>query len=173
VTIEITPRIGETGGSVFARIMISPRLQAKMVFKGDLQAANLYRNGIPEYPVVGGRAPQEVHEENQWVVMKDVAYRGYYVFRPEVFEPDSSGAPPSIVLQLDDLKHYDRFVLFELPPEVVARVWNDFGPYYTSVSPRAGFRPADSSKFTSDFYDLCRNSPLCSQLEKVDRPSRN
>jgi len=105
--------------------------------------------------------------------MKDVAYRGYYVFRPEVFEPDSVGAPPSVVIQIDDLKHYDRFILFELPPELVARVWNDFGPYYMSVNSRFGFRWSDPNKFSSNFDHLCNDSLLCSQMQKLDRGPRN
>src|SRR5436190_1960041 len=83
--------------------------RAKFEYKGDVQAVRWYRNGEPLMPVIGGRAPQVAFENNQWVVMKDVAYRGLYVFPPEAFAPDSDGAPPSIVFQIDDLKHYDRF----------------------------------------------------------------
>lgn len=169
ITVEIVPRIGETTGSVLARTFVSPRLRAKMVFKGDLQDAFFYRNGVPIDPVVGGRSPQEVYEENQWVIMQDVAYRGYYVFRPEIFAPDSTGAPPSIVLRIDDLKHYDRFILFELSPEVVARAWNDFEPYYGSVHADLRFRKADPGLFKSDFSRLCNQSALCSGYEKLDR----
>jgi S1-C subfamily serine protease len=169
VTIEITPKIGETTGSLFARLLVSSNLQAKMVFKGDLQDAFFYRNGEPIDPVIGGRSPQEAYEENRWVVMRDVAYRGYYVFGPEVLAPDSTGAPPSIVLRLDDLKHYDRFILFELPPTLVARAWNDFGPYYAVARPTVRFRQADPLRFKSDFSRLCSASALCSQMETLDR----
>jgi len=101
--------------------------------------------------------------------MKDVAYRGYYVVTPEVFAPDATGAPPSVVIRIDDLKHYDRFILFELSPEVVSRAWNDFAPYYASVHPNSPFRVADPAKFKSTFSRLCNESALCSGYEKVDR----
>jgi len=89
--------------------------RAKFEFKGDVQAVHWFRNGEPLTPVIGGRTPQVVFENNLWVSMNDVAYRGLYVFSPEAFAPDTNGGPPSIVLQIDDLKHYDRFILRELP----------------------------------------------------------
>jgi len=46
-----------------------------------------------------------------------------------VFAPDSTGAPPSIVAHIYDLKHPDDRNWEELPGKVVARIWNDFGPY--------------------------------------------
>lgn len=169
VTFEITPKIGETTGSIFARVLVSSNLQAKMVFKGDFHDAYFYRNGEPIVPVVGGRAPQTVYEENQWVVMKDVAYRGYYILPIETFAPDSQGVPPSIVVRIDDLKHYDRLILRELKPEAVARVWNDFAPYFAAVRPGVPFTWADASKFSSDFSARCNASALCSGMQRFER----
>jgi hypothetical protein len=74
--------------------------QAKYVFNGDLQDVQLLRNVEVVTPVAGGRTSQRVYVDNAWVVMKDVAYLGLYVFAPEVFAPDSSGAPPSIVAHI-------------------------------------------------------------------------
>lgn len=124
IVFEVTPKIGETTGSIFARVLVSPRLQAKMVFKGDFHEAFFFRNGEPIAPIMGGRAPQTIYEQNQWVVMKDVAYRGYYILPIEVFAPDSAGAPPSIVVQIDDLKQHfpsSPAVLVE-EPTLVERV---------------------------------------------------
>jgi hypothetical protein len=169
ITIEIVPKIGETTGSILARVLVSPQLQAKMVFKGDLQDAEFYRNGEPVDPAIGGRSPQQVYEQNQWAVMRDVAYRGYYVFTPEFFAPDSTGAPPSIVIRIDDLKHYDRFILFELSPETVSRAWNDFALYYQAVHPTVSFIVSDPDRFKSNFSTLCHQSALCSGYESLDR----
>src|SRR2546427_1885387 len=90
-----------------------------------------------------------------WVEMKDVAYRGLYIFSPELFAPDSSGAPPSIVVHIFDLKHPDDRDWVELSGDVVARVWNDFGPYYTRVRPDRPFRAADVERFKSGMDALC------------------
>jgi S1-C subfamily serine protease len=155
VSIDVVPKQGETTGSLLGRLLVNPYGQARLVFKGDLQDVRWYRNGSPMRPLLGGRAPQRVFVENAWVVMKDVAYRGYYVLPPLVFAPDSAGAPPSIVLQIVDLKHPDDRNLYELPAEAVARVWNDFGPYYRSVYPDRAFVVADPRRFRSNFERLC------------------
>ena len=103
----------------------------------------------------GGRTPQRIYVQDAWVEMKDVAYRGLYIFSPEAFAPDSSGAPPSIVVHILDLKHPDDRDWIELSGDVVARVWNDFGPYYTRVRPDRPFRAADAEQFKSGIDAFC------------------
>jgi len=173
VTIDVTPRAGETSGSAWGRAFSAlggvASTHAKFEFKGDVQAVHWYRNGEPLVPVIGGRTPQVAFENNRWITMNDVAYRGVYVFTPETFAPDTNGAPPSIVLQIDDLKHYDRFILRELPPDLVARIWNDFRPYYQSVHPSKPFIAADPRHFRGTFDDLCMRSKLCSGYVSLDR----
>jgi S1-C subfamily serine protease len=159
VSVEIAPRQGETFWSGLGRALSASQGyvpgRAKYVFKGDLQDAQWYRNGEVVTPVVGGRTPQRVYVQNEWVEMKDVAYRGLYIFNPELFAPDSSGAPPSIVVHIFDLKHPDDRDWIELSGDVVARVWNDFGPYYTRVRPDRPFRTADAERFKSGIDALC------------------
>jgi len=159
VYVEIVPRQGETFWSSFGRSLSASEGyqpgRAKYVFKGDLQDAQWYRNGEPVDPVIGGRTPQRVYVENEWVEMKDVAYRGLYIFSPEVFAPDSSGAPPSIVVHIFDLKHPHDRDWIEMSGDIVARVWNDFGPYYTRVRPDRSFKVADAERFKSGIAALC------------------
>jgi len=173
VVIDVHPRVGEKGSSLFGRVFSAALTgyagRAKLEFKGDVQGVRWYRDGEPVIPAIGGRGPQSVYENNQWLEMKDVAYRGLYVFPPSVFAPDSTGAPPSIVLQIDDLKHWDRMLLRELPAELVARIWNDFGPYYAAVHPDQRFVVADPAKFVSDFQQHCIESDLCSGAKALER----
>jgi hypothetical protein len=177
VNVVVEPRAGETSGSswgrAFAALAGSYSARAKYEFKGDVQAVRWYRNGVPIEPVLGGRVPNVIYENSQWIVMKDVAYRGVYVFPPAMFEPDSNGSPPSIVVEIEDLKHYDRFLLHELPPYLVARVWNDFEPYFAAVHPEFRFVRSDHEAFESDFKHLCSRSELCSRLEPRSRPDRS
>ena len=173
VHIDVTPRAGETSGSAWGRALSAfagtTADRAKLEFKGDVQAVRWYRNGEPLMPTIGGRTPQVAFENNSWVVMNDVAYRGIYVFRPEAFAPDSVGAPPSIVFQIDDLKHYDRFILRQLPADLVARIWNDFKPFYERVHPEKHFVTADPREFRDAFSALCKKSQLCSGYESLNR----
>ena len=175
VRIQVTPRAGETSGSSWGRAfaaLAGASTRAKFEFKGDVQAVHWFRNGEPLTPVIGGRTPQVVFENNLWVSMNDVAYRGLYVFSPEAFAPDTNGGPPSIVLQIDDLKHYDRFILRELPADLVARIWNDFRSYYRLTKPENRFVVADAALFASPFTRLCDRSPLCSGFESLHRTVR-
>lgn len=157
VKVSVVPRQGETFGSALSRALsasqgYSPG-RAKYVFKGDVQDVEWYRNGVPVDPVVGGRAPQRVYVQNSWVEMKDVAYLGLYVFGPNVFAPDSSGSPPSIIAHISDLKHPNDQNYVELPGKVVARIWNDFGPYYRRTG--QSFRAADAHLFKSGLRSFC------------------
>ncbi len=87
------------------------------------------------------------------MTLKDVAYRGVYEYNPDVFAPDSAGAPPSIVLQLVDLKHPSDRNVYELNPDVVARIWNDFGPYLRQVG--RPFVASDPALFKHDYEAVC------------------
>ena len=159
VSVLVVPKQGETFGSALARGLSAAGGyrpgRAKYVFKGDVQDVEWCRNGEPVNPVVGGRTPQRVYVSDAWVEMKDVAYRGLYVFDPAVFAADSTGAPPSIVVHIYDLKHPDDRNWEELPGEIVARIWNDFGPYYQRIRRERSFIPADAQRFKSGLDSLC------------------
>ena len=143
VSFAIVPKVGETGGSLFTRIMLGPNLRATYKFKGDVRGAQVFRNQEPVEPIKGGHAPVRVYVENQWVSLKDVADEGFYVFDVEILRPDTSGAPPSIVVAIRDLKSPKKLKCIEIPTEVVAQAWNDFESFYQLNRPRAGFRIAN------------------------------
>jgi S1-C subfamily serine protease len=165
ISVEVAPKQGETFWSGLGRALSASQGygpgRAKYVFNGDLQDVQWYRNGEPLSPVLGGRTPQRVYVQDAWIEMKDVAYRGLYVFTPEMFAPDSSGVPPSIIAHIYDLKHPgdSNWVgrgWIELPGEVVARIWNDFGPYYRRLWPDKSFISADARRFRSSLRAWCK-----------------
>ena len=144
VSFAIIPRVGETGGSVFKRLMLGSNQRATYKFKGDVRGVQVFRNQQPLEPIKGGHTPMKVYVDNQWVTLKDVADAGFYVFDVEVLKPDDSGAPPSIVLAIRDLKSPKDLKCTEIPAEVIAAAWNDFESFYQQSRPRAGFRRADN-----------------------------
>src|SRR5260221_145352 len=83
VTIQVTPRAGETSGSAWGRAFSAlagtTARRAKLEFKGDVQAVHWDRNGEALMPVVGGRAPHVAFENQAWSVMNAGAHRGIYV----------------------------------------------------------------------------------------------
>ena len=143
VSFAILPRVGETGGSVFKRLMLGPNLRATYKFKADVRGAQVFRNQQPVEPIKGGHTPMKVYLNNQWVSLKDVADAGFYVFDAEIFRPDDSAAPPSIVVAIRDLKSPKKLKCTEIPTDVVAVAWNDFESFYEQNRPRAGFRRSD------------------------------
>ena len=143
VAIAIIPKVAETGGSVFARVLISPNLRATYKFQGDVRGAQVFRDGVSVEPIKGGHAPIKAWVENQWVSLKDVADQGFYVFDAELLRPDSTGIAPSIVVTVQDLKNPKRPKCRELPGEVIARAWNDFEEFYREARPSVRFWRAD------------------------------
>ena len=146
VSFAIVPKLGETGGSVFRRLMLGSNLQATYRFKGDVRGSQVFRNREPVEPIKGGHAPIQMYVENQWVSLKDVADIGFYVFDVEILRPDTLGAPPSIVIAIRDLKSPKKLKCIELRPDVVAQAWNDFESFYQVRRPGAGFRNADPAE---------------------------
>jgi hypothetical protein len=63
-------------------------------------------------------------------------------------------------------------ILIELPPDLVARIWNDFQPYYEVAQPQTPFVHADQARFASEFKRLCYRSLLCQGGEALSRPAR-
>jgi hypothetical protein len=143
VSLAISPTLGETGGSLFKRLMLGPDLRATYKFNGDVRGAVVFRNGELVEPIRGGHTPAKVYVENKWVSLKDVADQGFYIYSVEILRPDSVGAPPSIVVVVRDLKNQSRMKCVELPADVVAGAWNDFESFYLEKRPKSGFARAD------------------------------
>ncbi len=166
VAIRVTPKEGETTWSAIATGLAAAggtvRGQREYKFKGDVRDVSIFRNGNIVNPLVGGTLTHRVYIDNALVEMKDVADEGYYVLLPEVFRPDSVGVPPSIIVAVDDLKHPQDSVKnrFELPRKIVARIWNDFEHYYSTIDPETPFIRSDPDKFES----WCGKAYECKKL---------
>jgi hypothetical protein len=134
VAVAVDPKIGETTGSVFRRLLLTgPSGKATVRYSGDLRGTYIFRNGEPVRLLKGGTTPMKQYVDNQWVDLRDVANYGFYVLPAEVFAPEADGTPPSIVIDLDDLKNPTWPSCRELPREVVATVWNDFVLYFAAT----------------------------------------
>lgn len=143
VSLSVRPAIGETTGSVFARMLLSTQLQAKYKFRGDVRGVTVFRDSVQVEPILGGHVPMTVYEENSWISLKDVADQGFYTFDAELFRPRSDGSPPTIVIAISDLKNPKKLKCKELSAELIANAWNDFEIFYEQLRPAAGFARAD------------------------------
>jgi len=118
-------------------------MQASLVFQADVRGAHFYRNGVEVAPIFGGHGPVVQNVENYFVKLKDVADYGYYVLPPELFMPDSSGAPARVRVAIQDLKRPDETSGTEIEGEQSARVWNDFRGYFEAIVPDKPFLTAN------------------------------
>jgi S1-C subfamily serine protease len=143
ISFSVRPAIGETTGSLFARMLLSAQLQANYKFRGDVRGVTVLRDSVEVEPIRGGHIPMTVYEENRWISLKDVADQGFYTFDAELFRPHTDGAPPVIVIAISDLKNPKKLKCKELSAEVVANAWNDFEIFYEQLRPAAGFTRAD------------------------------
>jgi hypothetical protein len=145
VTVTIEPKVGETTGSIFRRLLVTgPNGKATVRYSADLEGASIFRNGQPVALLKGGTTPVKAYMDNRWVDLKDVANYGFYVLPADAFAPESDGTPPSIVVELADLKNPTLASCRELPREVVATVWNDFVLYHAALG--ESFAAADPKK---------------------------
>ena len=155
VTIAISPNVGETSGSAFRRGLLGPLAQASLVFDGDVRGAHFYRNGVEVEAIAGGHGPIVQNFENMLVKLKDVADYGYYVLPPELFRPDSNGAPARVRVAIEDLKRPTETSGTEIDGELSARVWNDFRAYFQAVQPTKPFIAADPALPSPNVNMIC------------------
>ncbi len=168
VAIQVEPNIGETGGSIFGRVLLGAltgaQAQATYKFKGDVRGVHLFRgdSAIQMVPLRGGHAAQSVWQENQWVELKDVADQGYYIFDPEIFRPAADGTTPVVVVAIEDLKNPGKWSCRVLERETVARAWNDFEDYYREHRGDRRFNAADRKRKVEDSFIKSQLRDRCS-----------
>jgi hypothetical protein len=134
VSVTVEPKIGETTGSLFRRLLVSGAYGKQTVrYKGDLREAEIYRNGERVTPIRGGTTPVKQYVDNVWVDLKDVANYGYYVFPADLFAPDSTGALPVIHVKLVDLKNPEFPSCKTLGEDLVGTIWSDFALLYAEI----------------------------------------
>ncbi len=121
VVLQVVPRVGETGGSIFGNVLGALAAGPYYVghhtyaFKGDFRRMRLYRDDRPVEAVEEGRAPAVLNFQDYFNSGKDLAYQGLSVYAPEVFEPRPDGTWPTIVLSIENTGKKDpvRVVLDE------------------------------------------------------------
>jgi S1-C subfamily serine protease len=174
VTLLIEPKVGETSGSFFRRLLVTGQGgKATVRYSADLESAFIFRNGQPVALLKGGTTPVKQYVDNRWVDLKDVANYGYYVLPADAFAPDADGAPPSIVVDLADLKNPTLESCRELSREIVATVWNDFVLYHAAVGvPFVAADPRKKAEGAPDKGTVCKASRVARGAPPADTQPR-
>lgn len=145
VTIDVVPKIGETGASVFGNALAAALsgyshtvyyASRDYKFKADLQDCTLLRNEEPISEVFRGLGMMPVSLSAGPINMEDIAQRGTFVYLPEVFAPADS---VRLYLKLKDLKHPDRDIRVPIPDRCRDQIWLDFEPYRDMLAARLSF----------------------------------
>ncbi len=132
VIITVEPIIGETSASSFFNILGAAAAgysgtyyPASYIyeFKSDLRDCELMDgdNVVPEVWRTMGIMPVSVSEK--FVKMEDIAQRGVFAFRLEVFKSTN------LSLRIQDLKKPGQIINFPIPPACREQILADFEPY--------------------------------------------
>ena len=132
VIISVEPKVGQTGGSLALNILGAAAAgyantpyygSYTYEFKSDLQDLALMDgdSSVPEVWRGMGIMPVSVSEGS--VRMEDIAQRGVFAFRPEIFKS------PNLHLRIRDLKKPDKVINVPIPLACREQILVDFEPY--------------------------------------------
>ena len=132
VIIIVQPKVGQTSGSIFLNLLGAAASgytgtpyygSYTYEFKSDLQDLELMDgdSSIPEVLRAMGIMPVSVSERS--VKMEDIAQRGAFIFRPEVFKS------PNLYLRIRDLKKPGQIIKVPIPLACREQILVDFEPY--------------------------------------------
>lgn len=129
IFIRATPRLRETGGSIFLRSLAAAggayNVPAKMRFKTDFYRMRLKCGDKEIQPIEPGKIAHVVDVRNGFVNATDATYEGFYMYQADAINP-SCGV---VSLELLSEKNPDSGTVKNLSEKTVSRVWADFEPY--------------------------------------------
>ncbi|MGB3478937.1 MAG: trypsin-like peptidase domain-containing protein [bacterium] len=143
VLLKATPKIGESGGSVFANILKASLAGASGTyyydehhtyeFKGDLQDFQLRDDEevIPE--VVRSMDIMPVSIEFAREHMEDIAQQGFFLFLPDPFDGYEK---QTLHMVITDLKKPGEKIEVKVPRACLEQIWVDFEPYRDACNAR-------------------------------------
>ncbi len=138
VTLQITPKSGETGASIFGNVLGSALLGSAyrptrfIAYRSDFKDVSVTRDSVEIEDVGRGRVMVPLaFAYATWssdYVGQDMARVGFWQCTPECFRP-VAGHAPHIRVSITSVEHPDRPTHFDLPEETVRRIWDDFVGY--------------------------------------------
>ncbi len=133
VEIYVEPDVGQTAGSLLFNILGAaaagysgtPYYYGSYTyeFKSDLQDVELMDGGNVVSEVFRGMRMMPISISERSVEMEDIAQKGVFVFRPEVFKS------PNLRLSIHDLKKPGQIINVPIPQACREQILADFEPY--------------------------------------------
>ena len=129
--IRATPKMHETGGSIFKRSMLAGLSQggyggpATMRFKTDFYRMRLKCGDKEVAPIQPGKIAHVMDLHNYFVNATDATYEGFYTYPPDSISPSCG----QVVLEMYSEKNPESAVTKVLDEKITARIWEDYEPY--------------------------------------------
>jgi S1-C subfamily serine protease len=127
--IRATPKLKETGGSIFLRSLAASGgaygVPAKMRFKTDFYRMKLLCGSKEVDPILPGKINLVVDMRNGPVRVTDAAYEGFYEYKADAIGP--SCGQVSLVFYTE--KNPNSAITKNVSEKTVGRVFDDFAPY--------------------------------------------
>lgn len=150
VTIQMSPKMGQTAGSIFGNILgaaaagysgSSYRGAYRYEYKADFLRAELSRGGevVEDINMFRSMIPA-VFASADWngtYTMEDQARTGILQLRPEVFAPEDNGNWPEMHMRIWSVEKPEKPYEFDLPEDTVKRIWGDFAAWRDAVALKA------------------------------------
>lgn len=138
VTFQMTPKIGQTAGSIFGNILggvaagmanTSYRGNYRYEYKADFKQAQVLSDSsaIEDLNMFRTMVPQAIAQSN-WNAtysMEDEARTGILQFNPSVFKPNGD-VFPNLHMKIWSVEKPNNPYEFDIPQATVKRIWDDF-----------------------------------------------
>ncbi len=137
VMINVEPKIGETGGSLFLNTLGAAAAgysgtpyygHHTYEFKSDLRDFELMADNSTISTVFRVLGIMPVSVSTRFQKMEDIAQRGVFAFRPEVFNKSSH-----LYMKIHDLKNPSKIIKIPFPLAWREQILADFEPYFDMI----------------------------------------
>jgi hypothetical protein len=145
VELYVTPKVGETAGSMWGNVLLATISGAAGVpyyyghhtyeFKDDLKDCRLSVNGKPQCEIQRGMRYIPMDQKSSTHTAQDMARAGIFIFPYHIFEP-VGGKWPIITIELISVDEPNKPTRFTLPRKTMEQIWYDFQPYRDQVKAR-------------------------------------
>jgi S1-C subfamily serine protease len=127
--IRATPKLRETGGSIFLRSLAASggayNVPAKLRFKADFYKMKLFCGSKEVLPILPGKIAHVVNVRSGLVNATDATYEGFYEYPADSIEPSCGQVSITLYGEKDPNKAFNK----NLNDKSVARIFGDFAPY--------------------------------------------
>ncbi len=130
IHVRVTPKLRETGGSLFWRVMTRDATPATLRFKTDFHRMRLLCGTKEVVPIHPGKIAHQFNVHDYFVNVDDAAYQGFYVYPYDAIGPTCG----QVTLEVYPQKVSETPTSKILEAKTVTRVWADFEPFRKAYS---------------------------------------